>query len=59
MRVILDSREKKLRKLFDDVEVQSLDVGDIMCKSGSDDVLWIAERKTVNDLVILYYDIDS
>ena len=59
MRVFLETREKKLRKLFDDVEVQSLDVGDILCKSGSDKVLWIAERKTVNDLVILYYDNDS
>ena len=49
-RLVLDARERQLIKLFgSDVEVKTLDVGDIICEY-EDGNSWIAERKTADDL---------
>ena len=47
MALIIDARERKLIKLFaaDQIVVETLDVGDILCKY-EDGSGWIAERKT-------------
>ena len=49
-RLVVDRRERQLIKLLgsDAVDVQTLDVGDVVCRyEGSG---WVAERKTANDL---------
>ena len=50
-RLVIDKRERALIKLFqpDQVEVQTLDVGDVFCQY-DDGASWIAERKTAEDL---------
>ena len=49
--LVIDKRERALIKLFqpDQIEVQTLDVGDVFCQyeNGAN---WIAERKTAEDL---------
>ena len=47
VRIVIDTRERQLIKLFGEgeIEVQSLDVGDILCEYESGNS-WIAERKT-------------
>ena len=51
MALIVDARERKLIKLFaaDQIVVETLDVGDILCKY-EDGSGWIAERKTAGNL---------
>ena len=51
MALIIDARERKLIKQFaaDQVVVETLDVGDILCKY-EDGFGWIAERKTAGNL---------
>ena len=51
MALIIDARERKLIKQFaaDQVVVETLDVGDILCKY-EDGSGWIAERKTAGNL---------
>ena len=51
MALIIDARERKLIKLFaaEQISVETLDVGDILCKY-SDGSGWIAERKTAGNL---------
>ena len=49
-RLVVDRRERQLIKLLgsDAVDVQTLDVGDVVCRyEGSG---WVAERKTAKDL---------
>ena len=50
-RLVIDKRERAVTKLFqpDQIEVQTLDVGDVFCEydNGAN---WIAERKTAEDL---------
>ena len=48
----IDARERTLIKLFgaDDISVETLDVGDIMCKY-EDGSGWLAERKTAGNRV--------
>ena len=55
MALIIDARERKLIKQFaaDQVVVETLDVGDILCKY-EDGSGWIAERKTAGNLFFLY-----
>ena len=55
MALIIDARERKLIKQFaaDQISVETLDVGDILCKY-SDGSGWIAERKTAGNLLFLY-----
>ena len=50
MALIIDARERKLIKLFaaDQIVVETLDVGDILCKY-EDGSGWIAERKTAGN----------
>ena len=49
--IIFDMRERNLIKLFrpTDILVETLDVGDVICKYESGEG-WIAERKTTTDL---------
>ena len=56
-RMVLDRRERNLIKLFnkDDIEVRTLDVGDILCEYG-DGSGWVAERKTRDDLAASIQD---
>ena len=51
--MIIDARERKLIKLFaaDQIVVETLDVGDILCKY-EDGSGWIAERKTAGIFVL-------
>ena len=51
MALIIDARERKLIKQFaaDQVVVETLDVGDFLCKY-EDGSGWIAERKTAGNL---------
>ena len=51
VRLVIDTRERQLIKLFGEgeVEVQSLDVGDVLCEYESGNS-WLAERKTADDL---------
>ena len=51
MALIIDARERKSIKQFaaDQVVVETLDVGDILCKY-EDGSGWIAERKTTGNL---------
>ena len=51
MALIVDARERKLIKQFaaDQIVVETLDVGDILCKY-EDGSGWIAERKTAGNL---------
>ena len=53
MALIVDARERKLIKLFaaDQIVVETLDVGDILCKY-EDGSGWIAERKTAGTFVL-------
>ena len=53
MALIVDARERKLIKLFaaDQIVVETLDVGDILCKY-EDGSGWIAERKTAGIFVL-------
>ena len=50
-RLVIDKHERALIKLFqpDQIEVQTLDVGDVFCEY-DDGANWIAERKTAEDL---------
>ena len=50
-RLVIDKRERALIKLFqpDQIEVQTLDVGDILCEY-DEGANWITERKTAEDL---------
>ena len=54
MALIVDARERKLIKQFaaEQISVETLDVGDILCKYG-DGTGWIAERKTAGNLFFL------
>ena len=54
MALIVDARERKLIKLFaaDQIVVETLDVGDILCKY-EDGSGWIAERKTAGIFVYI------
>ena len=51
VRLVIDTRERQLIKLFGEgeVEVKTLDVGDIFCEY-EDGNSWLAERKTADDL---------
>ena len=48
--LIIDARERKLIKLYaaEDISVETLDVGDILCRY-EDGSGWIAERKTAGN----------
>jgi len=53
MNIIIDNREQQLIKLFKEYEkniiIKNLDIGDIIYKL-NDDIIYIIERKTFNDL---------
>ena len=46
MRLIVDARERSLIQLLGDVEVKTLDVGDVLCEDAS----WIMEQRTADNL---------
>ena len=46
----LDHRERALVKLLPEATVDTLAVGDVVCHSAENDILFICERKTVEDL---------
>ena len=46
----LDHRERALIKLLPEAKVDTLAVGDVVCHSAENDILFICERKTVEDL---------
>ena len=45
MHLIVDTRERNLIKLLGDVEVKTLELGDVLSEGS-----WIMERKTADDL---------
>jgi len=55
VKVEIDYREKHLIELFnknnnDNYDIKTLDIGDILIKNNDGDILYVIERKTVNDL---------
>ena len=46
----LDHRERALVKLLPEAKVDTLAVGDVVCHSAENEILFICERKTVEDL---------
>ena len=46
----LDHRERALVKLLPKAKIDTLAVGDVVCHSAEKDILFICERKTVEDL---------
>ena len=55
-KLVVDARERSLIKLLGkEIEVRTLEVGDIMCEY-EDGSFWIAERKTADDLAASIHD---
>ena len=46
----LDHRERALVKLLPEAKIDTLAVGDVVCHSAENEILFICERKTVEDL---------